>query len=205
MIAHHITFGAYGFWLPNDPRGSGSLAVGSLALRKFGPATKVATRHSVAHVSHDHRLRLAAKAALKHPPVLFSAKQILQIADGFTTAANELDLAVYACAIMPDHVHLVTGVHERPMKKVVTQMKSNATMALGWTALCEKEKLVSWGANSPANRDRRLRSPSPWAAKHWDVFIDTEEQLFATARYVEGNPVKDGLPAQRWGFVVPIR
>jgi hypothetical protein len=26
MLASHIIFGAYGFWLPNDPRGSSGLS-----------------------------------------------------------------------------------------------------------------------------------------------------------------------------------
>ncbi|HEY5314071.1 MAG TPA: hypothetical protein VIK18_16185 [Pirellulales bacterium] len=53
-IAYHIIFCAYGFWLPNDPRGSWSTFVGSkLLYRKFGPATKVTTRESLAHQPHD--------------------------------------------------------------------------------------------------------------------------------------------------------
>lgn len=71
-IAYHITFGAYGFWLPNDPRGSWSDYVHAPRLRRFGPATKVRTRQSVAHVEHDYRQRMAAKRELKYPAVVFS-------------------------------------------------------------------------------------------------------------------------------------
>ena len=38
--AYHAIFGAYGFWLPNDPRGSWTTFVGSWELNPFGPATK---------------------------------------------------------------------------------------------------------------------------------------------------------------------
>ena len=44
--ASHVIFSAYGFWLPNDPRGSWSDFVGSWELQRFGPATKVNVRHS---------------------------------------------------------------------------------------------------------------------------------------------------------------
>jgi len=36
--AYHAIFTAYGFWLPNDPRGSWSDFVGSWELFRFGPA-----------------------------------------------------------------------------------------------------------------------------------------------------------------------
>jgi hypothetical protein len=40
---YHVIFGAYGFWLPNDPRGSWSEFVGSWELFRFGAATTTDT------------------------------------------------------------------------------------------------------------------------------------------------------------------
>jgi hypothetical protein len=49
MLAFHGIITAYGFWLPNDPRGSWSTWVGAWELfQAGGPATKVATTRSVA-------------------------------------------------------------------------------------------------------------------------------------------------------------
>ena len=77
MIAgYHVIFGAYGFWLPNDPRGSWSDFVGSWNLFRYGPATKTEETRSVAHVRHDREWRLAAKSALKHPLVEFTGIQV---------------------------------------------------------------------------------------------------------------------------------
>jgi hypothetical protein len=47
VLAYHVIFTAYGFWLPNDPRGSWSEWVGSWELLKFGRATKTDTRRAV--------------------------------------------------------------------------------------------------------------------------------------------------------------
>jgi hypothetical protein len=44
VLAYHVIFTTYGFWLPNDPRGSGSRFVGSRALFQHGGATRVTTR-----------------------------------------------------------------------------------------------------------------------------------------------------------------
>lgn len=40
VIAYHLILTAYGFWLPNDPRGSGSETVRAGQLTPFGPATR---------------------------------------------------------------------------------------------------------------------------------------------------------------------
>ena len=61
IVGYHVIFGAYGFWLPNDPRGSWSDFVGSWELLRYGPATKTTERQSVAHREHDRGVRLAAK------------------------------------------------------------------------------------------------------------------------------------------------
>src|SRR5437660_11152863 len=84
VLAYHVIFSAYGHWLPNDPRGSGSKYVGSKDLHPFGPATYLEDRsRSVANTPHDHRLRKAAKQALKRPAVLFTGIQARAIGRGF--------------------------------------------------------------------------------------------------------------------------
>src|SRR5437660_4713047 len=83
VLGYHVIFGAYGFWLPNDPRGSWSDFVGSWELYRFGAATKVDTPISRAAAAHNQRERLAAKSALKYPAVTFNEAQITAIAAGF--------------------------------------------------------------------------------------------------------------------------
>lgn len=61
IIGYHVIFGMYGFWLPNDPRGSWSDFVGSWELYRYGPATKTTERRSLAYQPHEHEKRLAAK------------------------------------------------------------------------------------------------------------------------------------------------
>jgi hypothetical protein len=42
---------------------------------------------------------------------------------------------------------------------------------------------------------------SPWTRGAWKVFLDTRGDVERAVGYVEGNPGKEGLRAQRWGFV----
>src|SRR5437870_5730021 len=80
---YHVIFTAYGFWLPNDPRGSWSDCIRKWELVRFGPATRVTTRASLARKPHDRQLRMAAKKALSYPPVVFDGHQALSIGCGF--------------------------------------------------------------------------------------------------------------------------
>ena len=186
-IAYHVTFGAYGFWLPNDPRGSWTDFVYASRLRRFGPETKVSTRQSVAHVKHNHQQRTEAKKALKHCPVVFNDRQVEVIGRGFAQASDETELRVFACAVMPDHVHIVFASHERKNVSLVGQLKSRATKRLNHESL------------HPLSGTH-----SPWAQGHWEVFLDTEDEVLGAIDYVEQNPIREGRPPQEWPFVVPI-
>ena len=61
---YHLVMTAYGFWLPNDPRGSWSEFVRAWEPQRFGPATKTRERRSHAHDPHDRARRLEAKEYL---------------------------------------------------------------------------------------------------------------------------------------------
>src|SRR5215471_4556495 len=124
IVGYHVTFSTYGFWLPNDPRGSWSTFVGSWELFRYGKATKTNERQSLAYRSHDRTQRLAAKSALKRPPVQFTGIQALAVATGFHEYIRKCKLPVWACAVLPDHVHLVTGVPHIDIEQIVIQLKA---------------------------------------------------------------------------------
>lgn len=193
--AYHAIFTAYGFWLPNDPRGSWSDFVGSWELFRFGPATKTDTRRSVAGKTHDRSLRLAAKQALKYPPVRFTGYQASLIARGFATAVAEHGYRVYACSILPEHVHVVIVRCDRLIETVVAHWKAKATAQLNLDG-CHPLAAFS---------NRRGAPPTPWAAKCWKCFLDNDEAIGRAIRYVEANPAKEGNRPQRWPFVIPWR
>jgi hypothetical protein len=107
IIASHVIIGAYGFWLPNDERGSWSDFVGAWELLRFGNATTVEARQSLARRPFDAANRAAALDALKYPPVKLTGIQARAVGRGFAEYAAKVRLAVLACAILPQHVHLV--------------------------------------------------------------------------------------------------
>src|SRR4051812_22372010 len=161
VLAYHIIFSAHGFWLPNDPRGSWSDFVRCWELFLFGAATKTNERRSLARRSHDRALRLKAKSALKYAPVKFTGLQARAIATGFALAAREAGYVVYACSIMPDHVHMVVARCGRVAEKIAGHLKARATQEL------LKEGLHPFG-HLTTSADR---VPPCWARKCWKVFV----------------------------------
>jgi REP element-mobilizing transposase RayT len=194
MIAFHLIISAYGFWLPNDPRGSWSDFVASWELLKFGPATKVNDRQSHAHDPHDANLRRRMKAALKYPPVRFNDAQRQAIAAGFAQAAKDAGYRIAACCIGFDHSHLVVLSHEREMTVIAGHLKAMATRTLTDQGIHPLSGFTG----------KRSGLPTPWSEGCWKVFIDNEEQLAAAIAYVQRHPEKEGLPSQAWDFIVPV-
>ncbi len=192
--AYHLVLTAYGFWLPNDPRGSWSDFVRHWELLRFGDATKVATRHSLAARPHDRRARESAKRALRYPPVRFSGRQALAIGVGFKRAIEESGYAVHACSILPDHVHLVIARHDHRIEQIAAHLKGRATQQLS------AEGIHPLAEHCEADGS----APSAWARKSWSVFLHTDGRILAAIRYVEENPLKERKPKQRWSFVSPF-
>ena len=189
VIAYHLILSAYGFWLPNDERGSWSDFVRSYELQAFGPATKANTRRSVAARPFDPGRRRAMKQTLAHQPVRFTGVQAQAIAEGFAATGYP----IHACAIMPDHVHLILGRTSLKIESVCDQLKARATAKLN-------ERSLHPFADQPYKNGR---IPTPWARKGWWVFIADMDHLDAAIRYVQSNPMRSGLKPQRWSFVTP--
>jgi len=190
IVGYHMILGAYGFWLPNDPRGSWSDFVGSWELFRYGRTTRTTESRSTAHVPHDNALRLSAKQALKHPPVQFNGLQARAVGRGFANYFQGSGLPVWACAILPDHVHLVIGQPTISVEQLAIQLKGEATQQL------IAEGIHPFGHLMTANG----RPPKCFARGEWKVFLDPEDVPRAI-EYVDHNPVKEGKPRQRWSFV----
>ena len=192
VIAYHAVFSTYGFWLPNDPRGSNSAEVRADNIKPFGPATLVTTtRRSVANRPHNRAERLAAKKALVRPEVVLNGHQALSIAAGFGKQVAKSGYRVYACSILPQHVHLVIGRHSYSIEQVVRLLRQAATVQLEADGL------------HPFERLRNGRLPSVWGQDFRKVFLFTPEDVRDRIEYVRLNPLREGKRIQHWPFVIP--
>jgi REP element-mobilizing transposase RayT len=191
MLAFHAIFGMYGFWLPNDPRGSWSKWIGSWELFRYGKATKVDTRRSLAHRPHDQRRRRVAKQALKYPPVVLDGHQAKAIAIGLGRASAEHGFTIHACAVLPEHCHLVIAPNGSSPGQIIGQLKRHAGDV--WV----EARIHPLAAYAQPGE----RPPLCFVRRGWKVYLDDAVDVRRAIRYVEKNPVKERLRPQRWSMV----
>jgi REP element-mobilizing transposase RayT len=195
IIAYHIVWSTYGFWLPNEERGSWSKQVWAPKLIRFGPPIPANTNRSLARNPYDRARRREMIAELKFPPVKFAMPQIECVARAIGEEALKYQLPVYAAAIMPDHVHMVIARQAQYAEKWVGYFKRAASRDLRETGLhpfLDRQK-----------PDGSL--PTPWVAGGWKVFLHNDEEIIRTINYVNLNPEKAGLPPQHWEYVTPYQ
>jgi REP element-mobilizing transposase RayT len=137
--------------------------------------------------------RARAETALNCPSVHFTGVQARAIGRGFANAIRNSGLTIWACSILPEHVHLVIARHTYKVEQICNLLKGAATKALKAESLHPLAKYRVRG-----------KIPSPWAEKQWKVYLDSEEAIEQAIRYVEENPIKEGKPHQSWPFVTPF-
>ena len=181
VAAYHLIWTAYGYWLPNDPRGSTSRGVATDVIAQLGE-------------SHYGRRKLQppprvvdefyarAEAVLKFPLLEFGSREVVPIGDALSEAIGEHRYTCYACAIMPDHVHLIVRRHKHKAEEMIDNLQEASRLRLSRSGLRQVDHPV-------------------WAEGGWKGFLDHPDAIRRTIRYIENNPLKAGLPRQHWPFV----
>jgi REP element-mobilizing transposase RayT len=182
VIAYHLIWTAYGWWLPNDPRGSGSRTIRNEILTELGELhfgrKRVQPAGRVVRQFYEQAADL-----LKHPLLTFDDAERRLIAEAFSAVMERERYTCYACAIMPDHTHALVRKHKDTAEEMVDKLKE-----------ASRNRLIEAG--------RRAVTHPTWLAGHgWKVFLDHPDEVRRTIQYVQQNPIKIGLPVQGWSFV----
>ncbi|MCA9027045.1 MAG: transposase [Planctomycetaceae bacterium] len=178
VIAYHLIWTGYGHWLPNDPRGSGSHVVRADVLRDLGEL-----HHGRKRVQPPGRVirkfSQQAEPRLRFPVLRFNREQIDVIANTFAEVMTEQRYTCFACAIMPDHVHVCIRKHRDKCEQMVAALQGKSRL-----------RLIE---HSNFDQDHPV-----WTAGNgWSVYLERPEDVYRTIRYVKRNP---RVP-QIWPFV----
>ena len=118
VIAYHLIWTGYGWWLPNDPRGSGSTAIACDVLAQLGEV-----HHGRKPVQPPRETIAAfqaqAEELLKFDRLSFDAAQRRTVGQVIGQVIAARRYTCYAAAIMPDHVHLLIRKHRDPAEEMV--------------------------------------------------------------------------------------
>jgi REP element-mobilizing transposase RayT len=182
VIAYHLIWTAYGTWLPNDPRGSGSTKISSRLVAELGELHF--GRKTIQPSSRELRdYYKRADGMLQFPTARFDEAARDEIATAFGHVITTRKYTCYACAIMPDHVHIVIRKHRDTAEEMMDALRSaSRDRLLGSQFGCYEHPIWSGGLG-------------------WKVFLDHPDDVWRTIPYVEKNPQPLELPVQRWPFV----
>jgi REP element-mobilizing transposase RayT len=181
VIAYHLVWMAYGWWLPNDPRGSMSHTIRNNVISDLGVLhhgrKRVQPASREIRAFYDH-----ATDKLQFPLLTLIPAEVECIASAFTDAITEFRYTCYACAIMPDHVHLLIRKHKHLAEEMTANLQRVSHLRLRETGLRDLDHPV-------------------WGGTGWKVFLDHPDDIWRTIPYIEQNPVKLGLSTQVHPFV----
>lgn len=181
-IAYHLIFTGYGHWLSNDLRGSGSDQTRKESLKELGPVHFGRKKVQPARGAIREFYR-RAEGKLDFHTLWFDESSRNVIGNAFGEASRENGYTVYACAVCSNHAHLCVRVHRDNAVRMWDAFANAARIALVKTA--------------------QLAHGHPvWSSRAYQVFLKSAQDVVGRIRYVEGNPIKEGIREQKWNFVV---
>jgi hypothetical protein len=150
VIGHHLIWTAYGWWLPNDPRGSSSHEIRVERIADLGELHhgRKAVQPSSAELRHFYE---EARQVLKHELLTFDADQRVIIADAFAEVIAERPYTCYACAILAEHVHVLIRKHRDKAEEMIEHPQARS-----------RQRLIEAG--------KRLPEHPVWGGPGWKVF-----------------------------------
>lgn len=125
-----------------------------------------------------------AQPHIQHPIMWFEEGERIAIANSCRREILGRRLTCYACAILPNHAHLLVRVHKITGREMIEMLK-----------LCSRTGLMIEAGFPPAH--------PVWSEDVADMYKFTPQQVRTTLRYICQNPSKHRLPQQQWDFVTP--
>lgn len=181
VIAYHLMWTVYSYWLPNDPRGSTSQTVRNDLIAELGELHF--GRKRVQPTGREIReFASRAQGALSYPLLMFAPQELGIVANTIGAAVAECNYTCYACAVMSDHVHLVIRKHRDLGEVMIDQLQS-----------LSRERLIEAGL--------RTTDHPVWTRGGWKVYLEHPDDVRRTIHYVEQNPMKARMPQQAWDWV----
>ncbi|MBX9681103.1 MAG: transposase [Gemmataceae bacterium] len=184
VIGYHLIWTGYGWWLPNDPRGSGSTVVRNDVLKDLGELHYGRKRVQPPRATVKQFLSESAPR-LMHSRISFDEAARKAIAEAFAETIRTERYTCYACVVMPDHVHILIRKHKHSAEAIMECLRSRSADKLRKTNLSPPGHPVWAGGDG------------------WKVFLDVPDEIRRTIRYIDDNPLPLGLPQQKWAFVTP--
>jgi REP element-mobilizing transposase RayT len=124
----------------------------------------------------------SASELLSSPLLTFAPEEIEVVAEGFATVITKERYTCYACAILPDHVHVLIRKHRDFAEQMIRKLQ--------WASAERVRRLGLRPSDHPV-----------WGGPGWKVFLDSTDDVWRTIPYIKENPVKLRRPRQTFPFL----
>ena len=129
VAGYHLIWTAYGCWLPNDPRGSTSKEVRNVHLQDLGDLhfgrKRLQPARRVVKAFYEE-----AQQRLKHKMLDLNDGETVAVATAFASVIKSQRYTCYACAILPDHVHLLIRKHRHQAEEMIDLLQDASCLAV---------------------------------------------------------------------------
>jgi hypothetical protein len=183
IIGHHLIWTLYGHWLANDLRGSGSTDFRDEKFQSLGPIYHGRKPQNMQPNRDELKaFHKKAESLLNFSRFWIDDAKRQAIVDAFAQIVRDKGYTVWACAILKNHARMVIRVHRDDALRMWHTFADAAKAALG--------EFADIGPEHPV-----------WSNRPYKVFLRTPDEVYSRIGYVQRNPEKEGLPAQRFDFV----
>jgi|SRR5579883_194171 len=143
-------------------------------LHESFPSARRAEWQALLQIEDNRRRRTRLEEYLDkgHGPCWLSQQPIADLAEGALRYFHPVRYQLLAWVIMPNHIHVLVRVCQRPLAQIVQSWK-------GFIAR-EANKILK-------------REGSFWEREYWDTYMRDADQVISARRYIEQNPVKARL------------
>jgi hypothetical protein len=124
ITAWHLVWTAYGWWFPNDLRGSWSKEVWEPALRELGNVEERGRREVQPAAGELRNWLSIAQKGLRYRLISLNKGARRIVTDAITAQGQLHKYDILAIAVMPEHVHVVVGRHEHAYERMVAGLKA---------------------------------------------------------------------------------
>ncbi len=179
ILGIHLVWTCYGWWFPNDVRGSWSKEVWSPEMREFG---EIEARGRRAVQPAGDRLRKyisTAQKRLKHKPVELIGRMRQAVTNAIMQQARLNNYVIMALAVMPRHVHTVVRRHDHAHGRIVRGFKAVSSREVRKLLAASFTRRDSYPTNSSTKRI------PVWSKGYWARFLNTDPEITAAVAYVK--------------------
>lgn len=183
------TFGYYGSWYPNDPRGSKSKFVGSRQLYLAGGPVTNDDRSQKGLTRDEFKQLRELTLALKRQRVVLDELQISQVCSAIDQFVSDERRVVWAVAVLPTHIHIAFGRGRTSSEDLIQRLKQYIQDHL------ENSAMLPSGCDI---------DHSMWAVGQWIDYLDSEMEIENAIYYTRANVDGSALAPQELKCIVPF-